>query len=101
MATLRVNVNSYWFGLLDKGEIKFDYREVKPHWIKRLTTCDANETDLNVLNDNLRHFDEVEFYIPGHTRKIIFKLLWMSVFKGSEVGLKTDAAFIIKFGKRL
>lgn len=101
MKTLRINVNSYWFTLLDDNALNSDYREVKPYWTKRLTTCDSCECDIDVLNDNMKHFDEVEFFVPYTTKKIKFELLWIKACKGIDVGLKMDAVFIIKLGKRI
>lgn len=99
---LKLNVNSYWFGLLDRGEIDFDYREMKPFWTQRFTSCNKNETRIDVLNNNLKRYDTAEFFIPHTQRKIRFRIKSITAYKGSDIGLDCyDGCFIVELGDRL
>lgn len=100
---LKLNVNNYWYGLIDRGEINFDYRMVKPHWVQRLTTCNRNETKVDVLNKNLKEYNVAEFFIPyTNNKRMRFEIKFIKAYKGSDVGLKCyDACFIIELGNRL
>jgi len=99
--TLKVNVNTYWYGLLEDKSVDFDYREAKPYWTKRLTTCRPNETDADTLNNNIKQYDEIEFFIPYTTKKLRYEIASITAHKGIDVGLKMGACFIIKLGKRI
>jgi len=67
MKTLHLTLKKKWFDMILSGEKKEEYREIKPHWTKRLTTClatcgikDCNKCGarMNVWSQN---YDRVEF----------------------------------------
>ena len=100
--TIKLNVNAYWFNLLDRGKINFDYREVKPHWTSRFTTCNPNETNIDVLNGHLKQYDTAEFLIPYTNRKIRFAINSITVYSGKDIGIDDyKSCFVIELGDRL
>ena len=76
---LRLPCNEQWYWGILTGEIPFDYREVKPYWIKRLEN---------------KEYDVVEFYhrFKKNLEPIKYKLLSIE---------KHEPVYFIKFGERV
>lgn len=87
---LHLTLKKKWFDLIKSGEKKFEYRDVKPHWISRLKNKDGSYKD----------FDYILFR-NGYSRNS--PKMWVE-FKGislSESLFKGNPFFIIKLGKVL
>ena len=83
---------------------KFDaIRKHLDFGVQRLTTCNRNETKVDVLNKNLKEYNVAEFFIPyTNNKRMRFEIKFIKAYKGSDVGLKCyDACFIIELGDRL
>lgn len=82
---LRLPVNTNWYNMIINGELTFDYREIKPYWIKRLEN---------------KEYDFVEFYhrFKKEIKPIRFK------FKNIHKGVFADynlKVYIINFEERV
>ena len=87
---LNLPLKAKWYNMIENGEKKEEYREIKPYWIKRLL-------------DGGKKFDIVKFSY-GYTKKTMeFKCLGISKGLGNkDWGAPTNSnVFIIKLGKRL
>ena len=94
MRILKLPVNEYWYGLIKSGQLKHDYREIKPYWTKRLEG---------------QSYDAVEFYhrfkknIKPLRRKIMLittMIIRTLLCKPKEINYNMDA-YIIKFGEMI
>ena len=85
MRILKLPVNEYWYGLIKSGQLKHDYREIKPYWTKRLEG---------------QSYDAVEFYhrFKKNIKPLRYKFEWIK--KGRIVNYNMDA-YIIKFGEMI
>ena len=85
MRILKLPVNEYWYGLIKSGQLKHDYREIKPYWTKRLEG---------------QSYDAVEFYhrFKKNIKPLRYKFEWIR--KGRLVNSTMDA-YIRKFGEMI
>ena len=95
MKILDLALKAEWYDLIEKGEKKEEYREIKAYWIKRLT---ISESPIK-----FKHFDYVRFRY-GYTKRIItFKIKEIKIGIGNPTwgGKPNTNVFIIKLGERL
>lgn len=61
--TLHLTLKKKWFDMIASGEKKEEYREIKPHWIKRLFNNQALKTwDVRDFGHNgCKSFDVIVF----------------------------------------
>lgn len=59
MSTLHLTLKAKWFDMIASGKKKEEYREIKPFWIKRLTST-------NNAFDDCKDFLHVHFARGGH-----------------------------------
>lgn len=85
-----------WFDMIANGEKHEEYREMKPHWLKRLSIYDNN---YNILSLNPNHYSHVRFRYGYTKRTMLFKIKCISIGRGNpEWGAPVDKnVFIIKF----
>jgi hypothetical protein len=57
MKTLKIVIKKEWFGKIQSGEKKIEYRDAKPHWHSRLKD----------KNGSYKEFDTIEF-INGYNK---------------------------------
>ena len=105
METLHLTLKKKWFDMILSGEKKEEYREIKQHWINRLT----NQNDDGTVNGNefYKTFDKIEFR-NGYGKNVA---LFQIECKGIQMGPLNPAlcdewqnevdVFIIKLGKIL
>ena len=96
---LHLNLKKKWFDMIASGEKKEEYREIKPHWIKRLK-------DHSLTNPKaFQHYDVVCFR-NGYQKDA--PEMWVD-FKGIRVGKAKSEwsdnwqglVFIIELGRVL
>ena len=82
---LRLPVNTNWYKMIQSGELTFDYREIKPYWIKRLED---------------KEYDIVEFYHRFDKSLEPMKFKFKNIHKGifTDYNLKV---YIINFEERI
>lgn len=123
MRILRQTLTRQWFDLILKGEKLEEYREIKKHWIQRLTWNEFHKdaTCINSLKDAIYensertgwkkmesvfcHFDAIEFTngYGNHMPKILIECKGINIGRGKpEWGAPTDRdVFIEQLGKIL
>ena len=119
MKTLYLPLNAKWYEMIESGEKKEEYREIKPYWQKRLLYC-YNHTWLSIdglcINRGRRgcfdcdlspeqqfvEFDAVRFSYGYTKRTMTFTIQYIGIGKGNpEWGAPEEDVFIIKLGKRI
>lgn len=90
MNILYLTLKKHWFDMIASGEKPEEYREIKPHWEKRLKLG--------------HHFDAVHFR-NGYSKSAPTMLVeCKGIFKGHGVlawGAPKEQVFIVKLGKIL
>ena len=109
MKTLHLVLKANWYDMIDRGEKKEEYREIKPYWTKRLT--DYNNIHEWFRDISKRKFDiSIPYTYPyvcfhkGYTSvNMIFEIKSIDIGQGKpEWGAPADRnVFIIKLGKRI
>ncbi len=64
MKTLNLNVKKQWFDLIQAGDKKEEYREVKQYWIERLLKSKPEDVEIDGEIRSItmpKEFDEVHF----------------------------------------
>lgn len=59
---LKLTLTKHWFNLHARGVKLIEYREVKKHWIHRLTKL----WDVKAMCGIFKEFDEIWYYNGGH-----------------------------------
>lgn len=85
MRILRLPVNENWYHLILSGRLTFDYREIKPYWIKRLEG---------------KEYDIVEFYHRFKNEIEPIRYKFKSIKKDKLQGYNLEV-YIIEFGDRV
>lgn len=119
METLRLTLNKKWFDLVKSGEKEEEYREIKPHWIKRFSSQNFTLKDyrsgaaeeLILKNPNywaekkMKLFDFVEFTngYSNSSPKITLEFKRIEIRTGiSEWGaIRGTKYFVILLGKEV
>ncbi len=94
LPTLHLNLTKKWFDMYEKGIKKEDYRDIKNHWITRLTYAKGNffKTFKSVTLTN------------GYTKnapQMEFEFKETSIGMGKQEWGAKEESFIIKIGKRI
>ena len=109
MKTLNLVLKHKWYDMIESGEKKEEYREIKPYWIKRLTDYnriykwfkDVNERKFSVSIPC--RYTYVCFHRGYTSTTMTFAIKSIGTGQGKpEWGAPTDRpVFIIKLGKRV
>lgn len=119
METLYLPLKKEWYEMIERGEKKEEYREIKPYWQKRLLYC-YNHTWLSIdglcINRGRRgcfdcdlapaqqlfEFDTVRFSYGYTRRTMTFEVESITIGRGRpEWGAPDCDVFIIKLGRRI
>lgn len=122
MKTLNLVLKHKWYDMIESGEKKEEYREIKPYWANRLlrirrdfaydfdswSDCidmlkSETEHAMKAMNAVYKDYEQVCFH-KGYTSTVMtFKIYRISTGKGNpEWGAPTDRpVFIIKLGDRV
>ena len=92
MKNLRLNLKAVWYNLIESGEKKEEYREIKDYWTKRLTQEDGTFVGYDTIT-----------FVYGYTKKeMTFKCAGIRVGKGNPAwGAPEDDVYIISIGEKL
>lgn len=99
MSTLYLPLKKEWYKMIESGEKREEYREIKNYWKSRLMQYSLR---YGVRDYVFKHLDEVRFSY-GYTKKTItFKIDTITIGRGKpEWGAPTDRdVFIIKLGEK-
>ena len=124
--TLHLVLKRKWWDMIESGEKKEEYRDVKPYWEKRLLDYKglteyylANRTELKIKNFLFPHRPVIEdvcnAFPRGYTHvtfqlgyqrnapRMTFEIESISIGKGNSAwGAEPDKLyFVIKLGKRI
>lgn len=103
---LDLPLKAEWYNMIESGEKKEEYREVKKYWIRRLTELKTDELLFSYRNNHqvipFKKFDVVRFRY-GYTKKTMcFKIEDIIYGKGKpEWGAPEEPVFIIKLCSRI
>lgn len=102
---LHLTLKKKWFDMIDSGEKKEEYRDIKPHWIKRLTDSFTTDDNMYSFLFQPKEFDTIEFRngYAKDAKKLRFEFGILAIRKGrpewgAEPGKKY---FVIKLGEKL
>lgn len=123
---LHLVLKGKWYDMIATGTKKEEYREIKPYWVRRLTTmralrstCDyqlkikvIDTKNVEVIQtDQLyqeeaqvldTYYDTVVFQRGYTSKKIAFKLEDIIIGKGDpKLGAPIEDCFIIKLGEQV
>lgn len=125
MRILHLPLKKEWYEMIESGVKTEEYREVKEHWVKRLThftyeeyeTLEELTSQLQFAEENewtpyevlgyygaqLRRFDAVKFSYGYTKRTMTFECNGITIGRGkAEWGAPTDNdVFVIKLGRRI
>lgn len=95
-----------WYNMIESGEKKEEYREIKPYWIKRLTELKTTILPFSMRNRYqpipFKKYDYVRFRYGYTNRTMEFKIEDITWGQGKEEwGAPSNAVFIIKLGERI
>ena len=102
--TLHLVLKGKWYDMIDRGEKKEEYREVKQYWMKRLIEDVAeDEEGYTCCHVFYVDYDCVCFHRGYTSTTMTFAVESIEVGRGKpEWGAPTDIpVFIIKLGERL
>lgn len=94
MKTLHLSLKAKWYEMIERGEKKEEYREIKPYWIKRL--------GVEGRLIGFKNYDIVKFSF-GYTRRIMLfeiKNIRRGVGK-PEWGAPNYEVIIIELGRKI
>lgn len=104
MKTLHLVLKGKWYDMIDRGEKKEEYREIKQYWMKRL----IEDIDEDEEGDTCCHVFYVDYecvcFHRGYTSTTMtFRVKNIDIGKGKpEWGAPVERdVFIIKLGERL
>ena len=95
-----------WYNMIESGEKKEEYREIKPYWIKRLTELKTDTLLFSFRNGYqsipFKKYDYVRFRYGYTNRTMEFKIEDITWGQGkAEWGAPSDDVFIIKLGEKI
>lgn len=111
--TLFLPLKAKWYELIEKGIKTEEYREINPHWAKRITTIRYKTDILYTLaryqlideikeNFSFKDFKRVRFSYGYTNRTMEFKCDGIEIGKGNkDWGAPEEEVFIIKLGSRI
>ena len=96
---LTLNLKKEWYDMIESGEKKEEYRELKSYWFKRLTEEHGEASEFV----EIKHFDKVKFVYGYTKRSMIFKIDDITISTGNvEWGAEEGKKyFVIKIGERI
>lgn len=87
MKILYLSLKAQWYEMIESGEKKEEYREIKEYWLKRLSD---------------KHYDAVQFSYGYTERTMMFEIESITTGKGNpQWGAPDKDVFIIRLGRRL
>ena len=95
MKTLFLPLKSIWYNMISSGEKQEEYREIKPHWIKRICGGDTINTDDegHIITD----ITHIRFSYGYTKRTMTREVEYIKIGKGKkEWGAPDYDVFIIK-----
>ena len=97
MRILDLPLMAVWFLMIESGEKKEEYREIKPYWIKRLKCC------VGCPVGSCDHYTHVRFRYGYTARTMLFKLDHISVGVGRKKWGAPDKkeVYVLKLGERI
>lgn len=112
--TLHLTLKAQWYNMIESGEKKEEYREIKPYWMHRLMVCyrqgfrpckyeKCAAPDTRLCLAVVKHFDNVTFHYGYSGRIMTYKIQEITTGTGkTEWGAEEGKQyFIIKLGERI
>lgn len=104
MKSLHLVLKTKWYDMIDCGEKKEEYREIKPYWIQRLIGVDKllKEGKNLLIHEIPLDYDHVTFHKGYTSTTMTFDIESIEIGRGNpEWGAPEDKdVFIIKLGNR-
>lgn len=121
---LCLSLKAKWYEMIESGEKKEEYREIKDYWLKRLfefiniyythyeqmskecadifsTNVGALKTSIKLGGVKAKDYTRVKFSYGYTKRTMTFEIEAITIGKGNpEWGAPAEDVFIIKLGKR-
>ena len=118
MKTLYLPLNAKWYEMIESGEKKEEYREIKQYWCTRIgnecgkfyhqkfingdITYICSYTNRRCRCKQANNYTHVRFSYGYTRRTMTFEIESISIGKGKpEWGAAEEDVFIIKLGKKL
>lgn len=102
MKTLYLPLKKKWYEMIERGEKREEYREMKPYWWKRLIETRKTHPKSPVSCDSLKRIDSVCFSYGYTKRRMTFECAGITIGRGHpEWGAPEEDVFIIKLGRRV
>lgn len=109
MKILHLVLKGKWYDMIQSGEKKEEYREIRPYWMSRLTMCYGKGFrdckyrkcfEKKCLFE--RHFDAICFHRGYTSQTMLFKLEEITIGKGNpDWGAPDYEVFILKLGQKM
>lgn len=94
MKILHLSLKAKWYEMIERGEKREEYREIKPYWIKRL--------GVEGRLIGFKHYDAVKFSFGYTKRTMIFQVLDITRGIGNpDWGAPNNEVIIIKLGRKI
>lgn len=99
MKILDLPLKKEWYNMIESGEKREEYREMKPYWIKRLCRCGYCAVSQCKKKRVPTDYTHVRFRYGYTKRTMLFKIDSIAIGKGNpKWGAPTDRdVFIITF----
>lgn len=117
MKTLHLTLKAQWYNMIESGEKKEEYREIKPYWANRLLVgydgdsiggwASASPTIIQEQINNgfilIKCYDKVCFHFGYTNRTMTYEIKSISIGNGSIYWGAEDGKqyFIISLGERI
>lgn len=103
MKILELPLQKEWYNMIESGEKREEYREIKPHWSKRIVGVDKPlfSHRYDYQHANVKGYTHVRFRYGYTKRTMLYKIDEITIGRGNpNLGAPTDKdVFIIKFHK--
>lgn len=93
-----------WYEMIESGQKKEEYREIKPFWNKRICGCVFVAKSMCEKDkcEYCKEFTHVRFRYGYTNKAMLFRIEGISIGKGrAEWGAPEYETFILKLGKRI
>lgn len=101
MKILELPLQKEWYDMIESGEKREEYREIKPHWSKRFVVVDKPlfSHRYGYQHANVNGYTHVRFRYGYTKRTMLYKIDEIIIGRGNpNWGAPTDKdVFIIKF----
>ena len=109
MKLLHLVLKKQWYDMIEFGEKKEEYREIKPYWMRIFTLCYSKGfTDCKYRRCSRpgclfpKHFDAICFHRGYTSTTMLFELKKITIGRGrKEWGAPDHETFILKLGEKL